>query len=333
MVFIYKVLGLGILLAGGYLVYGLFTGIVGNFVQNSFLKNIYTLVMLAGWFMGPFMVMVGITWMFGGDPINTERERLEKEAEEQRLAEEKEAEEQRLAKEAEEQRLASLPKCDGCGSPLDSVTQTYTTELKKTVHTPPIAKYGEYGIFSIYQDITKTYEICCKNCNHCFLKEEIEENKFIELKAQCPQCEEFDTSYSEVHSLDKTHFTVSCHCNSCGNDWRATQREEALQNSYEAKIKKEAEDRAWQEKREKEKQKEEELIQQRIQQNQANITNAQTTHKQRIGVRVRYRIRGLSGHDIREVVPVNNPIEAEKMIKMKYPGQDIHIIGSEYAYS
>ena len=61
-------------------------------------------------------------------------------------------------------------------------------------------------------------------------------------------------------------------------------------------------------------------------------TNTQTSATQVSGVKIKYRIRGMQGGDIEEVLPIKNLEGARKMIKMKYVGEDVHICGTSYVY-
>ena len=314
MVMIYKILGIGMSLGGAYLANLLYTGVVGDSIKDTFLTNIYALVMLGGWGLSLMLILFGLGWALGSDPISVEKKRLEKEAEEKRLAEEQ-----------EEQRLSLLPKCDSCSAPLDSVTQTYTSELKETLNSEQIAKHYQYEFYNIYHDVTTIYTICCNNCNHCYDQEEIKKDVYITTKVECPKCENFDTEYSEVHSSNKDYFTVSCHCNNCQNDWRATQRENDLQKQYEEKLRREEERRI-------QAAKDEEIAKQRrIEEAERKEQERKTqSAKQWVGQEVRFIImykKGGSNTNLTErVMGVRGQAEARKAIEARYNSPDVQRI-------
>ena len=85
MVFINKILGLGMLLFSISLMYFLSIGVIAEFTKDTFLKSFSAIIMLGGWGLGIILISEGLKRLFGINPANIKKEELEKEEEEQKL--------------------------------------------------------------------------------------------------------------------------------------------------------------------------------------------------------------------------------------------------------
>ena len=151
-------------------------------------------------------------------------------------AKKRKKEEERVAREKEQARLDALPKCDSCFAPLDPIHETYSMELQETRYSDVVAKHESYEFYQTYRDERDIYRVCCKNCEHCFEQEEIKKDVYLDTVVECINCQSFDTNYTIEQNSDKTAYIIECSCNACHHEWRAQEKEQSLQKSYEERV-------------------------------------------------------------------------------------------------
>ncbi len=249
---------------GGYIGFNTYEGVFGEWINDTFLKNIYSLLILGAYGLAFILATSGLAWFLGNHPINKqkklEQEEVEALAKEEELKQqqilqkkqelEKQKEErlqrERLAKEQEEldkqkeiQRLNSLPKCPSCSEPLDEKNNTFTRTLKDKKISNIKITHKEFEFYNHIGDISKINSIRCHHCNNSFDEETFEENASKTIKAKCPNCESFDTKFIEKESIDSDGvptYSVVCKCNGCNHSWSSTQKEEQLNQQKQAEL-------------------------------------------------------------------------------------------------
>jgi len=310
--FIYRIIGLFLMVIGGYIGFNAYEGIIGDWINDTFLRNIYSLLILGIWGLVFILVALGLTLFLGEHPIKWEEERKK---------------EEELAKQQELKRLNSLPKCPSCNEPLDEINNTFTRTLKEKKVSNIKITHKEFEFYYHIGDITKINSIRCHNCNNSFDEEIFEENASQSIKAKCPVCESFDTKFIENELVDNDNiisYSVVCKCNDCSHSWHSTQKEEQLKEQKQAELEQERKEAI-------EYQKQLDELAKMTTQTSANQQRETTKQKVRDGIKVKYRIRTI-GTDQEEIVQSNSESEARRIIQAKYPNMDLHIISTVYNY-
>ncbi|MEA2050782.1 MAG: hypothetical protein U9O56_08640, partial [Campylobacterota bacterium] len=262
--FVYRIIGLFLMVIGGYIGFNTYEGVFGEWINDTFLRNIYSLLILGAYGLAFVLVTSGLAWFLGNHPINQQKKLEQEEAEalaeqeelkqqqilqkqqelekqkEERLQREKIAkEEEELAKQKEIQRLNSLPKCPSCSEPLDEKNNTFTRTLKEKKVLNIKITHKEFEFYNHVGDISKINSIRCHHCNNSFNEETFEESASKTIKAKCPNCESFDTKFKQKETIDSDGvptYSVVCKCNDCSHSWHSTHKEEQLKEQKQAEL-------------------------------------------------------------------------------------------------
>jgi|GEM_PF-6660570 len=371
---LYRILGLILLLIGGYVGYIIYTGNLTIWINSTFLKAIGGLLLLGIGLLSLGLMGIGFKFFIGNHPINDKKKEFEeeskilqeqKEIKKQKLEQQVQArikreqiekEEKELDKQEEIKRINLLPKCPSCNEPLDHINNTFTKTLKDKQISNIKIIHKEFEFYTHIGDITKINTITCNSCHNSFEEESFEKSASKKIKAKCPNCESFETKFTQKEYLDDEgdimEYSIKCHCNDCKWDWDAVQLENQLieQKERDYKIeqaktqkykldqeelkqkelklkKKELEDK------ERKLENEKIILEQNKISSQSNFSNNQNSTKPKVknGMIVKYRIKTI-GTDQSEIVPAGTESEARRIIKAKYPTMDVHIISAMYNY-